>query len=167
MLSCLFETNVAHISPHSCDSRNHKHIYPLYTLDTLMKREPCSGWQRGLFIGSHTHGLPGYLAFGKRYANRPKLHLQPPLPIDEMKFMYPKGQVHNAGKVAGLYTYYSILNRLLRKTITPRGGNPADISLHARNLLATLRPSGADFCVADFIWEEIKYISENPLKICG
>ena len=111
--------------------------------------------------------MPGYLAFGKSDANRPKLHLQPPLPIDEMKFMYPKGQVHNAGKVAGLYTYYSILNRLLRKTITPRGGNPADISLHARNLLATLRPSGADFCVADFIWEEIKYISENPLKICG
>ena len=81
--------------------------------------------------------------------------------------MYPRGQVHNAGKVASLYTYYSILNRLLRKTITPRGGNPADISLHARNLLATLRSGGPDFCVGDFIWEEIKYISENPLKIYG
>ena len=105
--------------------------------------------------------------FGQNDANRPKLHLQPPLPLEEMRFMYPRGQVHNAGKVASLYTYYSILNRLLRKTITPRGGNPADISLHARNLLATLRSGGPDFCVGDFIWEEIKYISENSSKICG
>ena len=96
--------------------------------------------------------------FGTNDANHPKLHLQPPLPVEEMRFMYPRDQVHNAGKVAGLYTYYSILNQLLRKTITPRGGNPADISLHARKLLATLRLGGPVFCVADFIWEEIMYI---------
>jgi hypothetical protein len=79
--------------------------------------------------------------------------------------MYPRREAPNAGKVTGLYTYYLILNRLLRKTLTPRGGNPSDISLHTRNLLARLRPRGEDFSIADFIWEEIKYIS--PKKICG
>jgi hypothetical protein len=79
-----------------------------------------------------------------------------------MKFMYPMCDVPNARKVAKMYTYYSILNRLLRKTVSPRGGNPGDVSLHARNLLARLRPGGEDFSVADYIWEEIKYILENP-----
>jgi hypothetical protein len=31
----------------------------------------------------------------------------------------------------------------------------------------TPHPSGFDFFVFDFIWEEIKTISENPLKSCG
>jgi hypothetical protein len=28
-------------------------------------------------------------------------------------------------------------------------------------------PRGGDFSVGDFIWEEIKHISETPLKTCG
>ena len=51
-------------------------------------------------------------------ANRPNIHLQSVLPNEEIKFMYPKNKVGNAGKVTGMYTYYSILNRLLRKTIS-------------------------------------------------
>jgi hypothetical protein len=31
----------------------------------------------------------------------------------------------------------------------------------------TPHPHGFDFCVFDFIWEEIKAISESPLKSCG
>jgi len=38
--------------------------------------------------------------------------------------MYPRDRVGNAGKVTGLYTYYSILNRLFRKTLTPGMGIP-------------------------------------------
>ena len=85
------------------------------------------------------------------------------LPNEEMRFIYPRNEVGNAGKVTGMYTYYSIMNRLLRKTISQRGGNPSDISLHAKNLFARLRPGGEDFFVVDYIWEEI---SENPQKIC-
>ena len=81
--------------------------------------------------------------------------------------MYSRNEVGNAGKVTGMYTYYSIMNRFLRKAISQRGGNPSDISLHAKNLLARLRPGGEEFCVADYIWEEIKYKSENPQKICA
>ena len=54
---------------------------------------------------------------------------------DQVRFMYPKDRVGNAGKVTGLYTYYSILNRLFRKTPTPRNGNPSDISSFAKNLM--------------------------------
>ena len=56
---------------------------------------------------------------------------------------------------------------MLRNTVSQRGGNPSDISLHAKNLLACFGPNGEDFSVADYIWEEIKYVSENPLKICA
>jgi len=31
----------------------------------------------------------------------------------------------------------------------------------------TDRPDGEEFSVANYIWEVIKYISENPLKICA
>jgi hypothetical protein len=99
--------------------------------------------------------------------NRTKIHLQPVLPNEEMRFMYSRNEVGNAGKVTGMYTYYSIMDRFLRKTISQREGNPSDISLHAKNLLARLRPGGEEFCVADYIWEEIKYKSENPQKICA
>jgi len=83
--------------------------------------------------------------------------------------MYPRDRVGNAGKVTGLFTYYSILNRLFRKTLTLRDGNPSDISAHAKNLMSRMQPDprGGDFSVGDFIWEEIKHISETPLKTCG
>jgi len=62
------------------------------------------------------------LGLDRNDANRPKIHLQPVLQNEEMRFMYPRNEVGNAGKVTGMYTYYSIMNRLLRKTISQRGG---------------------------------------------
>ena len=85
------------------------------------------------------------LGLDRNAANRPKIHLEPVLPNEEMRFMYPRNEVGNAGKVTGMYTYYSIMNRLLRKTISQRGGNPSDISLHAKNLLARFRPGEENF----------------------
>ena len=84
------------------------------------------------------------LGLDRHDANRSKIHNHPPLPNDEMKFMYLRRETENVGKMTGLYTYYSILNRLLRKIISQKGGNPQDISLHAKNLLARLRPKGED-----------------------
>ena len=91
------------------------------------------------------------LGLDRHDANRPKIHNQVVLPNEHMKFMYPRSETGNAGKVTELYTYYSIMNRLLRNTISQRGGNPHDISLHAKNLLACMRPDGEDFSVADYI----------------
>ena len=39
------------------------------------------------------------LGLDRNDGNRPKIHLQPVLPNEEMKFMYPRNEVVNAGKV--------------------------------------------------------------------
>jgi hypothetical protein len=59
----------------------------------------------------------------------PKLHDGGVLEIKDMHFMYPKNMRGSWGKVRGLYTYYGVLNRLFRKTLTPRDGNPSDVTL--------------------------------------
>jgi hypothetical protein len=51
-----------------------------------------------------------------------------PMEPSAMKFMYPRDKQANAGFAAGLYSYYSVLNRMFHLTLTPRGGNPVDIS---------------------------------------
>jgi hypothetical protein len=56
-----------------------------------------------------------------------------------MKFMYAPGQEGNAGTINGLYTFYLVINRLFRKTICPRDGDPTNISHYAKNLLANIR----------------------------
>jgi hypothetical protein len=84
-----------------------------------------------------------------------------------MKFMYALGQEGNARTINGLYTFYSVLNRLFRKTICPRDGDPTNISHYAKNLLANMRDGAPTFSVIGYIWEEIKGISFNPQKNCG
>jgi hypothetical protein len=84
-----------------------------------------------------------------------------------MKFMYPRNKQANAGYAAGLYSYYNVLNRMFRLTLTPRGGNLTDISNYAKDLLVHMRPPELSFLVSDFIWEEIKTISESPQRLRG
>jgi hypothetical protein len=53
--------------------------------------------------------------------------------------------------------------------MTPREGDSSNISFYNRNLLVAMapRPHEFNFCMFDFIWEEIKAISESTLKGCG
>jgi hypothetical protein len=97
----------------------------------------------------------------------PKLHNGGLLEPETLYFMYPRDQRANVGHVRGLYTYYSVLNRLLRATIAPRDGNPFDISRFMKNLMIALSPGADPFSVGDYIWQEIKYLSEDPKKICN
>ncbi|RLN03651.1 hypothetical protein C2845_PM13G17720 [Panicum miliaceum] len=97
----------------------------------------------------------------------PKLHDEGVLEPKEMHFMYPRNCRGDRGKVKNLYTYYAIQNRLFRKTLTPRDGNTSDGTLFQRNLMAAMRPGLPQFSVGDFIWQEIKNLSENPQKICS
>jgi hypothetical protein len=53
-----------------------------------------------------------------------KLHDEGELEKDALHVMYPRGEHANYGKVKNLYTYFAVLNRLLRVSITPRYGNP-------------------------------------------
>jgi hypothetical protein len=62
--------------------------------------------------------------------------------------------------------FYTYLNRLFRRTVTPREGDGTKILTYKKNILAAMAPNvnGFDFFIFDFIWKEIKAISENPLK---
>ena len=72
---------------------------------------------------------------GNADAELPKLHYVDVLETKEMHFMYPRNMRGSWGKVSGLYTYYAVLNRLFRKTLTPRDGNTSDVTLFQRNLM--------------------------------
>jgi hypothetical protein len=52
--------------------------------------------------------------------------------------------------------------------LTPREGDGTKILAYNKNILAAMAPNanGFEFSVFDFIWVEIKVISENPLKCC-
>jgi hypothetical protein len=65
--------------------------------------------------------------------------------------------------------FYAYLNRLFRRTVTPREGDETKILAYNKNILSAMAPNanGFGFSVFDFIWEEIKAILENPLKSCG
>jgi hypothetical protein len=65
--------------------------------------------------------------------------------------------------------FYAYLNRLFRRTVTPREGDGTKILTYNKNILAAMAPNinGFEFSIFDFLREEIKAISENPLKSCG
>jgi hypothetical protein len=106
-------------------------------------------------------------SYGQANKDRFRIHIHNPLEENKIKFMYALGQEGNVGTINGLYTFYSVLNRLFRKTIYPRDEDPTNISHYAKNLLANLRDGAPYFSVIDYIWEEIKGISLNPQKNCG
>jgi hypothetical protein len=108
-----------------------------------------------------------HFSFGIANARHQRLHIQNHLDEEEMKFMYAPGLEGNAGTTNGLYTFYSVLNKLFRKTVCPRDGDPTNISQFAKNLLANMRDGAPPLSVMDFMWEEIKGISLNPQKTCG
>jgi len=107
------------------------------------------------------------LKLGDNDADYDKLHDSEVLELQDLSFMYPRAERGNVGKVHGLYPYYSVLYRLFRKTLTPRDGNTSDITLYQRNLMAAMKPGARPFSVGDFIWQEIKGVSENTQKICS
>jgi hypothetical protein len=53
--------------------------------------------------------------------------------------------------------------------LTPREGDGTQIVVYNKNILAAMAPNtnGFDFSMFDFIWEDIKAISEIPHKSCG
>jgi hypothetical protein len=83
--------------------------------------------------------------------------------------MYPRSKQGNFGGTTDMLSYYAYLNRLFRRTVTPREGDVTKIPTYNKNILATMAPNanGFEFSIFDFIWEEINAISENPLKSCG
>ncbi|RLN34650.1 hypothetical protein C2845_PM03G31150 [Panicum miliaceum] len=99
---------------------------------------------------------------GDEDINYPKLHDEGVLETKDMHFMYPKNLRGNWGKVQGLYTYYGILNRLFRKTLTPRDGNTSGVTLFQRNLMAAMRPGSPQFSVGLYLARDQEFIRKSP-----
>lgn len=112
-------------------------------------------------------GFASLLKLGDDDIHYEKLHDANVFESRVLHFMYPRAERASWGKVNGLYSYYGVLYCLFRKTLTPRDGNTSDITLFQRNLMAAMRPGAPQFSVGDFIWQEIKSVSETPQKICS
>jgi hypothetical protein len=104
--------------------------------------------------------------FGRKDASHPRIHLALKLEARKIKFMYLRSKQGNFGETTDMLSFYTYLNRLFRRTVTPREENRTKILAYNKNILTAMSPNvnGFEFSVFDFIWEEIKAISENPLK---
>jgi hypothetical protein len=58
--------------------------------------------------------------------------------------------------------FYAYLNRLFRRTVTPREGDETKILAYNKNILVAMAPNtnGFEFSIFDFIWEE-KMLSQR------
>jgi hypothetical protein len=83
--------------------------------------------------------------------------------------MYPRSKQGNFGETMNMLPFYAYLSQMFRRTVTPTEGDVTKIPTYNKNILAAMahNVNGFEFSVFDFIWEEIKAISENPLKSCG
>jgi hypothetical protein len=68
-------------------------------------------------------------SYGQTDKDRFRIHIHNPLEENKIKFMYAPGQEGNAGTINGLYTFYSVLNRLFRKKMSKRWGSNKHFSL--------------------------------------
>jgi hypothetical protein len=109
------------------------------------------------------------LSFGRMDVGHLRIHVAPKLEAIKIKFMYPRNKSGNFGETTNMLPLYACLNHLFRKTMTPRKGDGSKIPTYNKNILVAMAPNanGFEFSVFDFIWEEIKAISENPFKSCG
>jgi hypothetical protein len=65
------------------------------------------------------------------------------------------------GKRSGLQSYYYILNNLIRNTFNPKDGAASDINGYVRNVLACFALGGDKFNVPQFIWHELRLVTED------
>jgi hypothetical protein len=107
--------------------------------------------------------------FGRNDTNRIKIHFASRLDGSRMRFMHPGSKRGSTGTTLDLLPFYAYLNRLFWRMMTPREGNSSNIPSYNRNLLVAMapRPHRFEFSMFDFIWGEIKAISESSLKSCG
>jgi hypothetical protein len=91
--------------------------------------------------------------FGQNDANRIKIHFASRIDGSRMRFMYPSNKRGSTGTTLDLLPFYAYLNRLFRRTMTPREGDSPNIPSYNQNLLVTMDPPphGFEFlCLISF-----------------
>lgn len=81
-----------------------------------------------------------------------------------MAFMYYEPHPTYLGSTNALENYYFYLNQLLRVTLAPKGGYATKIVGLSRNVLARFKPDARNFCVMDFILNEINACSMDTRR---
>jgi hypothetical protein len=106
--------------------------------------------------------------FGQHYANRIRIQFASHLDASRMRFMYHGNKRGSVGTNSDLLSVYAYLNHLFQRTMTLREGDSSNIPSYNWNFLVAMapRPHGFEFSMFDFIWREIKAISEISLKSC-
>jgi hypothetical protein len=97
--------------------------------------------------------LLDFFRFEQKDDSRPRIHLALKLEARKIKFMYPRSKQGNFGETTDMLPFYAYLNRLFRRTVTPREGDGAKILAYNKNILAAMAPNanGFEFSIFDFI----------------
>ena len=87
----------------------------------------------------------------KSHRSRPKkIHSRAVLKDNELDFMYQPGTEFRPGQVRNLLPFFTVLHRMARMTLAPRGGDASWIPNYERNLLLAIRDN-TKFDAFDFI----------------
>jgi hypothetical protein len=78
--------------------------------------------------------------FEHKNASRPRIHLALKLEARKTKFMYSRSKQGNFVETTDMLPIYAYLNRLFRRTMTPREGNETKILVCKKNILAAMAP---------------------------
>jgi hypothetical protein len=79
--------------------------------------------------------------FGQKDASHSRIHLALKLEARKIKFMYPMSKQGNFGKTTDMLPFYVYLNRLFRRTVTPREADETKIPTYNKNILAAMAPN--------------------------
>jgi hypothetical protein len=82
----------------------------------------------------------------------------------KLTFMFPSRDLAIEGKADQLNPYYYYLNQFFRATIDPKQGDATALRYYAPNLLNRMAPDEEDFCIFDFIWNELRRAMNDPMK---
>jgi hypothetical protein len=91
--------------------------------------------------------------FGRKDASRPRIYLALKLEARKNKFMYPRSKQGSFSETTDMLPFYAYLNRLFRRTVTPREGDGTIIRAYNKNILAIMAPNanGFEFSIFYFI----------------
>ncbi|KAK3122963.1 hypothetical protein QOZ80_8AG0621170 [Eleusine coracana subsp. coracana] len=85
---------------------------------------------------------------------------------DDMRYMYVNPDTCSPPNSNGLKPFFSVLFRICRSTIAPRGGNSDRISAYQRDILHWVH-GNRKFDVFDYVFREMWDISISPKRGCG
>jgi hypothetical protein len=86
-----------------------------------------------------------HLGFGRKNASGARIHMALKLDARKIKFMYPRSKQGILGETTDMLPFYAYINRLFRRTVTPREEDGTKISAYNKNILAAMAPNANGF----------------------